>query len=187
MGLTVSSKSAIGTAAGVVLAGFAVIVQSIPHDRVAGSIAGACLVMLGLAGLILAFGRHWIVNTSEERRLLAVSQRQADDRRTMYIAAQAALENEQGRLNRDVAAERARNAATLKAERERMRREFEASRAQEIADAFRTGAEMERAGLLKPGKTPAGNLIRFPKQEHQAAPERATGRERARERGVIGP
>jgi hypothetical protein len=151
----------------------------------AGSIGGACLVMVGLTLIILVCVRRWIVNTREAERLLAAAQRQAQEERTQYIAAKAALENEHGRLNRDMAAERARIRATLVAERAKMRAEFEEERATLASEAFRTGVEMERAGMLKPDRQPAGNLIKFPKQVPQ--PDPAPARERSREHGVVGP
>jgi hypothetical protein len=183
MEFTAGSKTAITTAVGILLAGFAVIIRSASRDNVAGSIGGACIVMVGVSLVILLFVRYWVVNTSEERRVLAAAQRQAQEERTQYIAAKAALENEHGRLNRDMAAERARIRAALKVEQAKMRAEFDEERATLAAEAFRTGVEMERAGMLKPDRQPAGNLIKFPKQVPQPAP----ARERSREHGVVGP
>lgn len=186
MEFTASSKTATTIAAGILLAGFAVILRSASGDNVAGALGGACLVMVGLSLLILVFVRHWVVNTNEERRILAAAQRQAQESRTKYIAAQAALENEQGRLNRDMAAERAAIRATLVVERKKLRADFEEQRAQCMAEAFRTGAEMERAGMLKPGHPePPANLIQFPKQQPAQAP--TPQRDRSREHGVVGP
>ncbi|MFD4257783.1 hypothetical protein ACFWR9_09125 [Streptomyces sp. NPDC058534] len=163
--------------------GFAVIVRSTSHDNVAGSIGGACLVMVGLTLAILIFVRRWVCDTRDERRILAATQREAQAERTRYIAAQAGLTNESGRMNREMAAERARVTATLKVEREAMQADFEGTRAKECAEAFRTGAEMERAGVFKKRQQPLrGNLLTFPKQQPEA-PEP----ERTREHGVVGP
>lgn len=186
MEFTASSKTATATAAGILITGFAVILRSVSGDDVAGSIGGACLVMVGLSLVILVFVKHWVVNTSAERRALAVTQQLAQDERTKYVAAQAILEGDQVRLYRDLAAEKASLAAAIVAERKKMRADFEEERATICAEAFQTGAEMERAGMLKPGKQPQrGNLIRFPKQEQQ--PVQAPQRERSREHGVVGP
>ena len=184
MEFTASSKAAAATAAGILIVGFAVIIRSASNDDVAGSIGGACLVMAGLTAVILVLVRHWIRNTAEERRILGAAQREAQAERSRYFAAQAALENEMGRLNRDMAAERHRIATTLVAERAQMNREFKERHAVSVAEAFRTGVEMERAGMLKPDQpvVPA-NLIEFPRQH----PDRQEERARSREHGVVGP
>ncbi|MFI2761327.1 hypothetical protein ACH5A3_21035 [Streptomyces echinatus] len=170
-------------AAVLLTSGFAAIIRSSSNDNVAGSIGGACLVMVALTITICVLVRHWIVNTNTERAILAAAQREAQAERARYFAAQAALENEQGRLNRDMAAERARIARSLIAQEAKLRTKFEEERAELAAEAFRTGAEMERAGMLKPGAEKArGVLIRFPRH-----PEHAAETERSREHGNVGP
>ncbi|MFI1732671.1 hypothetical protein ACH40E_26380 [Streptomyces acidicola] len=92
-------------------------------------------------------------------------------------------EGETTRLNRDMAAERARIAATLLAEREAMTAEFEENRLQVATEAFRTGVQMETAGMLKPDvSAPPANLIEFPGREGHVP-----GRARSREHGFVGP
>jgi hypothetical protein len=189
MEITAGSKVAMATAAGILISGFAVIIHSTPDDNIAGSIGGACLVMTGLTIIALVLVRHWVINTTEERRILGACQREAQSERARYIAAQAALEGEMGRLTRDMAAERAAIRATLIEERRQMRAQFEEERSQLAADAFRTGVEMERRGDLKK-KTPAqaANLIPFPKQERQRGENPQDHQhERSREHGVVGP
>ncbi|MFE2353411.1 hypothetical protein [Streptomyces parvulus] len=161
------------------------IIHSTARDNVAGSIGGACLVMVGLTLAILIFVRRWVCDTRDERRILAATQREAQAERTRYIAAQAGLTNESTRLNREIAAERTRILTTLKVEREAMAADFDNTRAKELAEAFQTGAEMERAGVFKHRQQPPrGNLLTFPKKQ-PAAPE--PERERSREHGVVGP
>lgn len=183
MVLTARTKAAIATAVGLLLAGFAVILRSATLHNPAGSIGGACLVMTGLTLAILIFVRRWICDTRDERRILADTQRQAQAEQGRYLALQAAQVNEMGRLTQERKAERARNAAILTAEREKLRAEFENTRAKELSEAFQTGAEMERAGVFKKRQQPVrGNLLTFPKKQ-PAAP----GAERSREHGVVGP
>ncbi|MEU9640885.1 hypothetical protein [Streptomyces sp. NPDC048188] len=183
MVLTARTKAAIATAVGLLLAGFAVILRSATLHNPAGSIGGACLVMTGLSLACLVFLRRWVCDTRDERRALADTQRQAQAEQTRFLALQAAQVNEMGRLTQERKAERARNAAILKAEREKLRAEFANTRAKELAEAFQTGAEMERAGVFKKRQQPArGNLLTFPKKQ-PAAPEA----ERSREHGVVGP
>lgn len=183
MVLTARTKAAVATAVGLLLVGFAVILRSATLHNPAGSIGGACLVMTGLALAILIFVRRWICDTRDERRALADAQRQAQAEQTRFIALEAAQTNEMGRLSQERKAERARNAAILKAEREKLRAEFANTRTKELSEAFQTGAEMERAGVFRKRQPPArGNLLTFPKKQ-PAAPEA----ERSREHGVVGP
>jgi hypothetical protein len=184
MDLTARTKAAVATAVGILITGFAIIIRSAEDDNVAGSIGGACLVMVGLSLTILIFVRSWVSNTSDERRILGAAQREAQAERSRYFAAKAALEGEHGRLLRDMAAERAGIAATLKAERAKMAAEFKENRAKELTEAFQTGVEMERAGMLKRKPAPRGNLLTFPKKQ-PGIPEQE--RSRAREHGVVGP
>jgi len=171
---TTARNTATAAAAGAFVAGVAVALQSARHDHVAGSIIGSCLVLVALVVVVLVLVHRWVADVATERAALSVAQRQAVDERTRYIAAQAALENEQTRLNRDIAAERASNDARLKAERAKLRDEFEEERAQLAADAFQTGAEMERAGMLRPDRERhRGNLIAFPRAAAGVEPGRS--------------
>jgi len=182
MGPTARNKIVAATAAGILTAGFAVVIRSAALHNPAGSIGGACLIMTGLTLMILIFVRRWVCETSAERRALAQAQRDAQDERSRYIALKAALEGEHGRLVRDVAAERAGIAATLRADRAKLEAEFRENRATELSEAFRTGVEMERAGMLKRRQPQRGNLLTFPgRQPETQMPERS------REHGVAGP
>jgi hypothetical protein len=176
-----SNKWATAGATVVLIVGFAVIAYSTRHGNVAGSIGGACLILCALTLIALVLIKRWVCNTSEERRIYGAATQAAQNAHTRYIACQAALENEQGRLNRDMAAERARIAAQLIAEREKMARDFKEERATLAAEAFRTGAEMERAGMLRPEAAQPANLIHFPRDLPQQQ------REHSREHGVVGP
>ncbi|MFB7461214.1 hypothetical protein [Streptomyces sp. NPDC056188] len=174
MGLSTSSKATTAAAAGILAIGITVIARGAADDDLSDSICGACLIMMALSTGICVLVRHWVVATGDERRVLAAALRQTQAERTRYIAAQAGLENERSRLSRDMAAERARITATLAAERAQLEADFEEQRAQLAADSFRTGVEMERAGMLKPGRQPVrNNLIQFPER----TPERARSRE----------
>lgn len=181
MDLTAGTKATAATAAVVITAGLSAILYGVIRSDLARALGGACLTTPALVLLALVAIRAWVMNTNEERRQLAASTREAQAERSRYFAAQAALENEQARLNRDMASDRARAAATLAAERKSMEAYFDEKRAKLVTDAFTTGVQMERAGTLKPKKPETGNLIQFPQQE------RAAERERSREHGVVGP
>ncbi|WP_158694390.1 hypothetical protein [Streptomyces canus] len=178
---TANSRTATAQATGVLIAGIASTAYSAYHNHLAGSITGACLVISALTWVSLIRIKQWVTNTSNERRTLAEATRAADEERNRYVAAQAAAEIEHSRRQQDLAAERASIEARLTAERAKMRRDFEDERAQIMRDAFRTGVEMERAGMLKPDAPQIGNLIQFPKD----LPTQQ--RERSREHGVVGP
>ncbi len=176
---TARAKAAVASGSAVAAAGFAVILGSTWKGSAAGSVGGTCLVMTALTVITLILIRNWVKDNREERRALALASQQAAEEHTRYIALQAALEGERGRLTRDFAAESARLKARLTAEREAMEAQFEEQRAQLAGKAFRMGVEMERSGRLKPEQEVVGNLIRFP--------ERAPEQERSREHGVVGP
>ncbi|MGY6019524.1 hypothetical protein [Streptomyces spinosirectus] len=183
MDLTSSTRAIAFTAGAGMLGGLAMIVHGLIRNDVTRSVAGACLTIVSLTVIALALIRRWIVDTSEERRILAAAQRVASAERTRYIASQAALANEMGRRNQDLAAERASNAARLKAEREALRAEFEAKRGDLIAETMEATVLMMQHDKLTPGKTTTGTLIQFP---HQMA-QRQTEQARSREHGVLGP
>jgi hypothetical protein len=178
---TATSKAAIAGAILIMIAGFAAILYTARHGNEAVSIAGACLILSGLTLTALIQVKGWTTNTSDERRILAAAQREAIAERSRYITARAALEGEHNRLAQNMATERAQLTARLDTERKKMRDDFEGERATIMAEAFQTGAEMERAGLLKPGTPKQGNLIQFPR----GLPDQQ--RERSREHGVVGP
>lgn len=154
----------------------------IRHD-LPRSLGGACLAMTALTLIALGAIRRWVTDTSDERRILAATQREAQGRKDTYLAAQANLENEQSRLSRDMAAERANLAARLKAERQAMTEEFEERRAALIAETMEATVRMIQGGKMAPAQARTGNLIQFPEQH----PARAGERERSREHGVVGP
>jgi hypothetical protein len=156
-----------------------VILYGIIHNEAAPSVGGAFLTITALALLTLVTIRKWIVDTSAERRTLAEAQRHAEDERSRYVTLQAALTNEQGRLSRGMAAERAGLTARLNAEREVMQAELEESRATIISETMEDTVRMMLGGKFAPEPAATCNLIQFPQQQ----PER----ERSREHGVVGP
>lgn len=181
MDLTAETRAAAIAAAVAGVVGLAVTLHGAIRNQPAHSVSGVCITMIALTGLILIALRKWTKDTSDDRRILAAAQREAQARRDVYFAAQAALENEQGRLNRDMAAERAGLNARLKAERDRLHEEFEEQRATLIAETMEATFLLMRDGKFDPEASPPGNLIQFPHQQPQ--PQRA----RSREHGVVGP
>jgi hypothetical protein len=141
------------------------------------------MVFTGLTIMAVVIVQAGITDTREQRRELAQARKDADDEKMRFFALEAALESEATRMHRDLNAEQARIAATLAVERKAMQAEFEARRLEEAKEAFLTGVEMERSGALKPDAAVPANLIQFPKQLPDAAPQQ----ERTREHGVVGP
>jgi hypothetical protein len=103
---------------------------------------------MALAFVALTLIRRWVTDTSAERGRLATAETAAHDEHARYIAGLAALDAERIRVRRDATVAAGRQRAQLTAERERMDNALEAKRAEISAEAFRTGALMERAGLL---------------------------------------
>lgn len=159
--------------------GLALVIHGTAHREPAHTLGGTCITLTAVAVFALTLIRRWIVDTRDERRILAAAQREAIAEQSRYIAGQAALENEQGRLEQDMAAERAALAARLKAEREALAAEFAERRDSLIAETMEATVLMMKEGKLAPGQQATANLIPFPKQEPQRA--------RTREHGVVGP
>lgn len=165
MSLTSSTRATAAVGGALLTGGLAFSGHGLIRSHTSCSMAGISIVVTALTLIALAIIRKWIGDAREERRDLATSRREADAEQRKYFALQAALEGETTRLRRDMALEQAQNAATLAAEREAMNAQLEEQRLQIATEAFRTGVEMERAGMLKPDApaTPA-NLIPFPKR-----------------------
>lgn len=168
-------------------AGTTTVLYGVVRDDLARSISGACLLMTGLALIILVSVRRWTSDTQAERLRLSDATREADAERMRYVAAQAALEVERQRVQRDAAAERHQLTARLHAERVAMRDTYEDERARLIAESFETAVQLVRAGVLdepKGGHTAnhAKVIGLFPTPEMPGAEQH-----RARERGSVGP
>lgn len=161
------------------LAGAAVTLHAVARNDPAQALGGLCLTMIALTLIALFFIHRWFTNTSQERRDLAERTRAAEDERNRFVSLKAALENEQGRLARDMAAERAGLAVRLATEREALRSEFEERRASLIAETMEATVLMFRKGKFAPQAASKGNLIPFPQQQ--------PGRERTRGHNVVGP
>lgn len=179
MYLAGSTRNTAATGAAVTLGGLATVIHGIIRNNPAHSAGGGFVALAGLTVIALVVLHQWITDTRDERRTLAAAQREAQGRKDTYLAAKAALENEQGRLNRDMAAERANLDARLKAEREAIAADFEERRAALIAETMEATLLMVHNGNLAP--QPSAKLIQFPHQQTERQPERS------REHGVVGP
>jgi hypothetical protein len=180
MSLTGNTRATVAAGTALLAGGLAFSGHGLIRSHATCSMAGIAIVVTALTLIALAVIRKWIGDARDERRDLATARREADAEQRKYFALQAALEGETTRLRRDMALEQAQNAAALIAEREAMQAQLEEQRLQIATEAFRTGVEMERAGMLKPD-APAipANLIQFPK--------RTPDHERSRGHEVVGP
>lgn len=170
------------------LAGISVLSHGVATVNAAHAIGGGCLSIIALMAASMVLLRSWIMDTANERRVLAAAQQSAAAERSRYFAAQAALENEMGRLNRDIAEERRRIAAQLLAEREAMQQEFEERRATLISETMEATVLMFRAGKFDPDQSLHGKLIQFPEKLQKRvlySQEQSRGRDQ-REHGVAG-
>lgn len=181
MYLAGGTRNTAAVGAAVTLGGLATVIHGIIHNNPAHSAGGGFLALAGLTVIALVVIRLWVTDTRDERRTLAAAQREAQGRKDTYLAAKAALENERGRLSRDMAAERASLDARLRAEREAVAADFEERRAALIAETMEATLLMVHNGTLTP--PPSATLIPFPRQQAEPQPERG----RSREHGVVGP
>ena len=180
MTYTGGTKAAVGAGAVTMLTGFTAITHGIAVDNTAHSVGGAAIIFTAVTAIALALLRRWIVDTTEERRLLIAAQCEAHAKSNRYTALQAALELEQGRLHQDLNTERHRIAVQLIAEREAMRVEFEEKRATLITETMEATVRMIQSGKATTRET-TGQLIPFPQQQPEPA------RQRSREHGVVSP
>lgn len=183
MDLTVGTKVIAGTAGATAAGGLAVSLYGIIRSDIARAMGGTCLTLTALTAVALVLIRRWITDTRDERRALAGAQRAAQSEQARYFASQAALEVEQGRLSRDMAAERRAITARMKAEREALAAEFEERRASLIAETMEATVLMIRDGKLAPAQPTQSKVI----QLRQRQPQEHPARERSREHGVVGP
>ena len=179
MGSTSGTRTAAATGTTVLVAGTATTLHALARSDPAQALAGLCLTAIALTLIALLLIHRWFTNTSRERRDLAERTRAAEDEKNRYVSLRAALENEQGRLTRDIAAERAALAATLAVEREALLSEFEERRASLVAETMEATVLMFRNGKFAPQHTVQGTLIPFPQQQ----PERS----RVRGHNAVGP
>lgn len=169
------------TAAVVMATGLAAILYGAGQGDPSHSITGVGLTTTALTLIALTVIRRWVTDTAAERSRLAEAVQAAQDEREKYFALKAVLENDQQRLMRAAAADRAHAAATLITERERMAAEFEEKRAAMICEALNEVADLMRSHKQKPSER--SSVIPFPTQQ----PDRAQERERSRGHNVVGP
>jgi hypothetical protein len=177
MDLTASTRTTVTAATVVLVTGLAATLYGLIRGDHAHSTAGAGLTTTALTLIALTTIRRWVTNTTDERRQLADATQAARDERDGYFAAKAVLENDQQRLMRAAAADRAHAAATLIAERAKLAAEFEEKRAALICETLAAYDDLVRSHKQKPPER--GSVIPFPTQQ----PER----ERSRGHNVVGP
>lgn len=161
--------------------GLVVVLHGTLRNNLTHTVGGTCLTLTALTAIALILIRRWIVDTSHERQCLAASQREAQNQKSAYIAAQAALEVEQGRLTRDRAIQLRADAALLKTERAAMAADFEEKRGALISETMEVTWRLYQSGKMGAPSPTESRIIQFPRQHPE--PERA----RSREHGVVGP
>lgn len=134
------------------------------------SASGASITIIGLATLSLIVVRRWVTDTSAERGRLAAATTAAHNEEARYMAGVAAVDAERARVRRDATALAQHQLTQLAAEREKLRCEFDADRERISTEAFRTGALMERGGLLKEPQ-PASVTHLYARRERTAFPK----------------
>ncbi|MEV0114622.1 hypothetical protein AB0H77_15420 [Streptomyces sp. NPDC050844] len=149
------------------------IIHGVAHKEPTGTLAGACLGMMVCAGVGFVSIRRWTTDTRVERARLADAVRDAESERTRYIAAQAAMEMERQRVARDAAADHARTAAILTAERAAMADQFEEQRAQLVSETLEVAFKLARSNTgEETHEHERARVINFPQQQAERARSR---------------
>lgn len=162
------------------LVGPALVLHGVIRQHPANSLTGVAVTMIALTLIILLVVHGWVTSTGAERARLSADQQAAQEEKARYFAAQAALENEQQRLHRDLAAERVALEERAKVERAATAAEFEERRAALVSETMDATFRMIRNGQFTNDR-PRGKVIEFPQQQAEPA------RKRPREHGVVGP
>ncbi|MER5675823.1 hypothetical protein ABT081_02650 [Streptomyces sp. NPDC002238] len=171
------TRAAAVGAALITSAGLSTVVYGIIIENLERTVGGAIFTMTALTLIALVLIRRWITSAATDRQRHDDAVRAADTERMRYVAAQAALEVERGRLRKDVASEHKRLTATHDAERAAMHARFEEERNALICETIETTVGLVRDGLLNPTTHQYGQIIGFPSPAHQrAAEEPARGR-----------
>lgn len=180
MRLASGTGIAAATAATVMFGGMALALNGIATSQVPRSLGGVGAIMIGLTMVVLLVIHKWVTDTRAERSRLAAAQREAQEERSLCIAAQSALESERTRMRRDLDAEQVALLERARVEREALDDEFEERRAALICETMETTFLMVHNNKFAPDVPRRGTLIQFPQQEqpHQS---------RSREHGVVGP
>lgn len=165
---TARTRGAAATAAVGVAAGIVVAIWGVAGEQPVRSVSGGCLAIISLTICIANCVRIWVSNTTAERILLGQATRDADAERARYIAAQAALELERKRVQRDGERTSARLAAQLAAEREALHRDIEEQRAKIICETLVTTVGLMHDGMMEDSPSEHGKIIGFPTQEQRA-------------------
>lgn len=175
MDQTAGSRIAAVGAALIPSAGLSTVVYGIVTENLERTVGGAIFTMTALTLIALVLIRRWITNADADRQRHDDAVRAADTERMRYVAAQAALEVERGRLRRDIAVEHQQVAATLDAERAAMRERFEEDRATLVCETIETTFLLFRDGKFAPTEHGyAAQVIGFPRPAHQRAAEEPT-------------
>ncbi|MER5559638.1 hypothetical protein ABT071_13635 [Streptomyces sp. NPDC002506] len=154
---TVSVRSASITAVASLVTGLGIAVYGTLNDDLPRTLAGSCLLMIALLLSALLSIRKWIIEAQSERDALARARRDADDERLRYLAAQAAVEMERQRIERDAAMEREQGIVHIKAVKAAMEEQFEEQKAQLICQSLETAYDLYVRGLANSHQEPAGH------------------------------
>ncbi|MFJ8855289.1 hypothetical protein [Streptomyces sp. NPDC102437] len=166
MDLTAGTRATAVGAALIIGAGLSIVLYGIIADDLPRTIGGAIGTMTALTFICLVAIRRWVTNTAAERKRLGDAVRDADADRMRYVAAQAALEAERGRLQRDAAAERQQLTARLHTERAALDARFEEERAKLICETTEAAFRLFHDGRLDTSDANSARIIGFPTPAH---------------------
>ncbi|MBX7464873.1 hypothetical protein [Streptomyces sp. NPDC057910] len=154
---TISVRSANITAAASLTAGLTIAVYGTLNDDLPRTVAGTCLLTIALLFSALLAIRRWIIDAQSERDALARAARDHNDEKLRYLAAQATIEMERQRIERDAAMERERGIVHIKAVKAAMEEQFEEQKAQLICQSLETAYDLYVRGLANDQPETAGH------------------------------
>lgn len=159
--------------------GMAVVIHGIITDNAARSAAGASLSITSLTFFALCQVKRWITSTERERDRHLDAARASDDERTKYIAAQAAMQIERQRMQRDATAERKQLAVRLATEQTAMRARFQEERDTLVCETVVATLQMVREDGLLDNQAPEAHakiIGLFPEQQQVLQRDRGATR-----------
>jgi hypothetical protein len=149
--MNLGSRATVVASSVVLMGGVVIILASIVQNEPVRALGGTMLTMTSLTLIAMVEIRKWITNTDTERAALREESRRATERgasqEAKYIACQAALEIERGRMRRDRQEESDQMVAQLQVEREKLREQFEEERAALICETFEAAVSILQHGL----------------------------------------
>jgi hypothetical protein len=163
-----SHRRALAACTGIcLLAGIALVVVGAAARHIPATAGGGGIVLATTVAASMLVIHRWLTDVTAERARLAQATRDADTERTRYIAANAALQQEQQRVRTDLQDHYRRTQLELARHRAALDDEFETRRAELAAKAFELGATMALTGKLTADPGTSADVVHLPTRQPQ--------------------